>query len=441
MKKYPKYKASGIDWIGEIPENWEIKRLKYVSKITRGAILRPVDEPLYFDENGEWTYLNISDATICEKYLYEGKLKLSELGSTKSARVEPNNLIITASATIGKPFINKIPVCIHDGFIPITDLKVNLDFLYYYFKNPTLFSGLGKSNTQKNIYLEDVKNLDIPIPSLTEQAQIGKYIGYKMNQIETLINNKQKLIELLQEERTAIINKAVTKGIDSKTKLKPSGIEWLGDIPEHWIQSRIKYVCDIIGRIGFRGYTVADLVPKGKGAISLSPSNIKNQTLDINECTYLSWEKYNESPEIKIFKGDIIIVKTGSTIGKVAIVPEGQPEMTLNPQLVVMKNIQIDSRFLYYSMISDYFQGYFNIYSAGGSTPAISQEKINNFNIAYPSIEEQIKIADYIEDKNEKLAKLENQYKNEIELLKEYKTALISEVVTGKIDVRNEVIK
>jgi type I restriction enzyme S subunit len=209
-----KMKDSGIEWLGKIPQHWEVKKLKFVSKITRGAILRPVDDPSYFDDNGEWTYLNISDATICDKYLDYGKLRLSELGSTKSARVEPNNLIITASATIGKPFINKIPVCVHDGFIPITELKVNIDFLYNYFKNPQLFNGLGKSNTQKNIYLEDVKNLIIPIPSLEEQLLIAKFIEEEIIRIETLISKTQQEIELLKEYKTALISEVVTGKVD-----------------------------------------------------------------------------------------------------------------------------------------------------------------------------------------------------------------------------------
>jgi len=207
-------KDSCIEWLGEIPEHWEVKKLKFVSKITRGAILRPVDEPSYFDDNGEWTYLNISDATICDKYLDYGKLRLSELGSSKSARVEPNNLIITASATIGKPFINKIPVCVHDGFIPITELEVNIDFLYNYFKNPQLFNGLGKSNTQKNIYLEDVKNLMIPIPNDDEQLQIAKFIEDEIFRIETLISKSQEEIELLKEYKTALISEVVTGKVD-----------------------------------------------------------------------------------------------------------------------------------------------------------------------------------------------------------------------------------
>jgi type I restriction enzyme S subunit len=222
--------------------------------------------------------------------------------------------------------------------------------------------------------------------------------------------------------------------------MKDSGIEWLGEIPEHWEESRIKNVVNIIGRIGFRGYTTNDLVQKGDGAISLSPSNIKNHILNIDECTYLSWEKYEESPEIKIYENDIILVKTGSTIGKTSIIPVGTPEMTLNPQLVVLKDVKLNPLFLYYMMVSNYFQGYFNIYTAGGSTPAISQEKINNFKITYPPIEEQIKVSNFIAKKELEIKNVISKSQLEIELLKEYKTALISEVVTGKVDVRDVVL-
>ena len=117
-------KDSGVEWLGEVPKHWDVVQAKYIADITRGAILRPVNAPEYFDEKGEWAYLNISDATKCDKYLYESKLRLSDLGSTKSARVRPENLIITASATIGKAFINKIKVCVHDGFIPFCNINI-----------------------------------------------------------------------------------------------------------------------------------------------------------------------------------------------------------------------------------------------------------------------------------------------------------------------------
>ncbi|MEP6262739.1 MAG: restriction endonuclease subunit S [Gillisia sp.] len=205
---------SHVKWLGKIPEHWKILKLKYLADVTRGAILRPVDDPNYFDDNGVWTYLNISDATKCDKYLYSGKLKLSELGSTKSARVEPGNLIMTASATIGKIFINQIPVCVHDGFIPIRKLKCNINFLYHYLRNPQLYVGIGKSNTQKNIYVDEVKNMFIALPPKDEQEEIYHYlevqeVNYK-NIMEKLENQLQKIINY----RHSIISEAVTGKID-----------------------------------------------------------------------------------------------------------------------------------------------------------------------------------------------------------------------------------
>jgi type I restriction enzyme S subunit len=216
---------------------------------------------------------------------------------------------------------------------------------------------------------------------------------------------------------------------------KDSGVEWIGDMPEGWIKSRIKYAGKIIGRIGYRGYTVADIVSKGNGAVALSPSNIKNQQLQLETNTYVSWEKYEESPEIKIFKNDILIVKTGSTIGKIAIVNETDEKLTLNPQLVVLKDVRINSELMYYIAISSYFQKFFDVNSAGGSTPAISQEKINNFELVYPkSPEEQTQIANYLNHKTAQLDTLIAKKEQLISLLQEERTAMINQAVTKGLD-------
>jgi type I restriction enzyme S subunit len=205
---------SGVEWLGEVPVHWEVKQAKYVADITRGAILRPVDAPEYFDEVGEWAYLNISDATRCDKYLYKSKLYLSPLGSTKSARVYPDNVIITASATIGKAFINKIKVCIHDGFIPFCNLKVDKSYLYHYLSNPFLYAAMGKSNTQKNIYLDEVKNMVVTVPPDQEQLAIVEHIEKSAITFDGLVDKAEKAILLMQERRTALISAAVTGKID-----------------------------------------------------------------------------------------------------------------------------------------------------------------------------------------------------------------------------------
>ncbi len=214
-------KDSGVEWLGEVPEHWGVIQAKYIADITRGAILRPVDAPEYFDEDGEWAYLNISDATKCDKYLYESKLRLSPLGSRKSARVYPNNLIITASATIGKAFINKVKVCIHDGFIPFCNIKVDINYLYHYVSNPYLYAAMGKSNTQKNIYLDEVKNMVVTVPPRVEQESIVEHIEKNQNKYSKLIDEAEKAIQLMQERRTALISAAVTGKIDVRGWVAP----------------------------------------------------------------------------------------------------------------------------------------------------------------------------------------------------------------------------
>lgn len=214
-------KDSGVEWLGEVPEHWKVKQAKYIADITRGAILRPVDAPEYFEEGGEWAYLNISDATKCDKYLTESKLQLSDLGSTKSARVYPNNVIITASATIGKAFINKIKVCVHDGFIPFCNIKLSIDYLYHYLSNPFLYTALGKSNTQKNIYLDEVKRIITTVPPKNEQKDIVFYIESKSKTFNKLVEKAENQINLLKERRTSLISAAVTGKIDVRGWKKP----------------------------------------------------------------------------------------------------------------------------------------------------------------------------------------------------------------------------
>lgn len=214
LNKNVELKDSGIEWLGEIPKHWEVIKLKYLANITRGAILRPVDEPSYFDDKGDWYYLNISDVTKVDKYLMDAKLRLSSLGSQKSARVLPNNLIMTASATIGKMFINKIPVCVHDGFIPITDIKCNIDFLFHYLSNPQLYVAIGKSNTQKNIYLDEVKNMFISLPPIKEQQLIFEFLEDQNNKFRNLIDAAFRSIQKLKDYRKSLISEAVTGKID-----------------------------------------------------------------------------------------------------------------------------------------------------------------------------------------------------------------------------------
>jgi len=158
----------------------------------------------------------------------------------------------------------------------------------------------------------------------------------------------------------------------------------VGVIPQDWVVTQIGEISQIYGRIGFRGYTVNDIVRKGEGAITISPSNIQNNRTDFAICTYISWNKYEESPEIKIEDGDIILVKTGSTVGKVAIVQNLPERATINPQIVVLKKIKIHKPFLGYLMCFEVVQDQLTAAVVGGALPTLSQRQVASFKFPCP---------------------------------------------------------
>jgi type I restriction enzyme S subunit len=209
-----------------------------------------------------------------------------------------------------------------------------------------------------------------------------------------------------------------------------SGIEWIGLIPKHWKVSKIKNVTKIFGRIGYRGYTTEDIVDEGEGVITISPSNIQKDIFNIDSVTYLSFDKYYESPEIMIFPNDIILVKTGSTIGKTSIIPDNVPEMTINPQLVVLKDILLHNKYLYYQTTCNFIKESFEIEQTGSTTPTISQEKIYNFPVLTPTDIEQTQIVQYLDTKTNLIDTLIQKTHEKINLLREKRTSLINHTVT-----------
>jgi type I restriction enzyme S subunit len=279
--------------------------------------------------------------------------------------------------------------------------------------------------------------LFLPFPPIEEQKTITNFLDNETAKIDALIAEQQRLIELLKEKRQAVISFAVTKGLNPDAPMKDSGIGWLGEVPEHWKVTPIKSLAKLFGRIGYRGYTTADIVEEGAGAITLSPSNMSDGNISLHKSTYISWEKYHESPEIKVSYGDIVMVKTGSTLGKVSLVRQQDiPAITINPQLVIFKNIVCNPLFLFYSMLAARIQSEIEVNNTGSSIPTLTQECIGNLVIPLPSLDEQQTIATFLDGEIEKLNTLTAEAKRGIELLQERRTALISAAVTGKIDVR-----
>lgn len=204
-------KQLGVEWIGDVPMHWEIRKIKTLSAVKRGASPRPIDDPKYFAEGGEFSWVRIADVSASDKYLTTTTQKLSKLGSSLSVKRFPGDIFISIAGTVGKPIISSIKCCIHDGFVYFPYLKnMNTEFLYYIFMSGQPYLGLGKMGTQLNLNTETIGNIDIPYPPITEQAAIASYLDHKCATIDTSISNAQHQIELLQEYKQSLITEVVT---------------------------------------------------------------------------------------------------------------------------------------------------------------------------------------------------------------------------------------
>ena len=205
------------------------------------------------------------------------------------------------------------------------------------------------------------------------------------------------------------------------------------EVPEGWAWCRLKEVCTVFGRIGFRGYTRDDLVEKGNGAITLSPSNLINMKLDLTDCTYISWPKYEESPEIQLDINDIVVVKTGSSYGKTSLVDNLTEKTTLNPQLMVLKERKCNSKYLCYFLNTQYMRKHFEDLVNGTAIPTFSQEKFGMKLFPLPPASEQEKIVSRIELIFDKIDLLENDKENLDTIIKQTKSKILDLAIHGKL--------
>ena len=213
-------KDSGVEWIGEIPKGWNTKRIKHLSQVKRGSSPRPIDDPKYFDdENGEYSWVRISDVSASEKYLEKTTQKLSELGSSLSTKMTPGDIFLSIAGTVGKPIITKIKCCIHDGFVWFENLNYEKELLYQIFLTGVCFQGLGKMGTQLNLNTDTVGGISIPIPPPSEQKQISEHLDQETGKIDQTVDTETKRIDLLKEYRQSLISNVVTGKIDVRDEV------------------------------------------------------------------------------------------------------------------------------------------------------------------------------------------------------------------------------
>ncbi len=428
MKTYEEYKPSGSGWLGDSPTKWNVKKLKYLVTLVDEA--PDSDDFLIAVENIESKMGKL--VGLDEEMTYEGNPK-----GFKRGDVLFNKL---------RPYLAKVWFAERDGAY-IGELlnfrngdEIDGKFLYYRTISAEFIDVVDSSTNGTKMPRANwdgfISQLRIPYPSINEQTAIADYLDKETARIDEVVGKKKRLIELLKEERLAIINHAVTRGLDPNAKLKPSNIEWLGDIPKKWDVRRLKYLVSVKARLGWRGLKADEYVREGYGF--LSTPNIKYNEIDFENINFITEERYFESPEIMLQIGDVVLAKDGSTLGIVNVVTDLPFPTTVNSSIAVLRvddeNI-VFPPYLKYFLESRLMQSVIQWIKGGMGVPHLFQEDIREFNLLIPPISDQREIANYVRAETGKIERVIAKIEKEIGLLNEYRTALISEVVTGKVKV------
>ncbi|MDJ0532647.1 MAG: restriction endonuclease subunit S [Xenococcaceae cyanobacterium MO_207.B15] len=440
---YESYKDSGVEWLGDIPEHWEAVRLKHITNlIIDGAHFTPT----YVNEGVP--FLRVTDIVQAKnKSINLDNIKFipEEEHKTLSLRCNPEkgDLLYSKNGTIGVPRIIdwdfEFSIFVSLCLIKIIKQKVNVDFLQYSLLGKLTETQINigaKSNTVTNLHLDKIKEFWATLPPLEEQKAIARFLDYKTNQIDALIAKKEALLEKLDEKRTALISHAVTKGLDANVPMKDSGIEWLGEIPEHWEVMPIK-----------RKAQVRSGVAKGRKldketAVQLPylrVANVQDGHIDISDISYIEVLD-NEVERFSLRAGDVLMNEGGDNdkLGRGAVwKAEIDPCLHQNHVFAVRPNDKDLSYWLSLLTLSSYAKFYFFSRAKQSTNLAsISSTNIRLFPITFPPKSEQKEIAEYLDRKTAEIDRQKAKIQEAIELLKEYRTSLITNAVTGKIDVR-----
>ena len=437
MKRYEAYKNSGLEWMGEIPENWGKTKIKHLFTVVAGATPESTNESFW---DGDIAWITPADFKTNDHFVEKGRKTITVEGynSCATTLVPQGSIIFSKRAPIGSVVIAKAPLCTNQGCLScVPNPGVSSDFYYYAMSVFTdAFEMKGSGTTFKEISAFDFSDFPMPCPSLKEQETIAAYLDHKVGQIDKSISEIDSQIDSLKAYRQSIISEAVTKGLDKNVKMKDSSIEWIGEIPEGWNVIPMKHYFYMKGRIGWQGLKADEFMEEGPYIVT--GTDFKNGRVNWNTCYHITEERYQEAPEIHVHKGDVLITKDG-TIGKLAYIDEKPEKVSLNSHLLILRPTKdvIDNYFVFWSLQSSAFKDYSGLASSGSTMASLSQEKIGAYLMALPPVDEQYVIAKYLENKTAQIDVAINALDAQKIDLKALKQAVISEAVTGKIDVRD----
>jgi type I restriction enzyme S subunit len=424
-KPYPAYRDSGVEWIGRVPEHWETLRIK------RAAALR--NERRNDLPNG-WTYVGLEDVEP-ESGRYAPTKGESRLSDDSMVGV-----FCAGDVLYGKlrPYLRKAIVAERDGvcsteFLVLIAGRAAATWLHCWLLTPDVTqqieAGCDGAKMPRADW-EHVGSIPMPLPPPAEQSAIAAALDRETTRIDALIAKKTRFIELLKEKRSALITHAVTKGLDPNAKMKDSGVEWIGEVPEHWVVCRFKYIAQAI--IGLT-YSPDDVVNDESGTLVLRSSNIQNGELDLADTVRVTRGIPNH---LYVHTGDILVCsRNGSRalIGKNIQIDSRTVGATFGAFMTVIRSLLND--FLYFVFNSSMFDAQAGLYMTS-TVNQLTVSMIDNMEVVIPPEYELAKLVETLRIKVAHIDLLTTKTQHSIDLLKERRSAFITAAVTGQIDLR-----
>ena len=436
--RYPEYKDSGVEWFGEVPGHWDVIALKKRFQIVGGSTPKS-DTESYWD--GDILWATPSDLSKRDSiYINETQRKITAFGlaSCGTTLVPALSIVLSTRAPIGSLAIAETAMCTNQGcksLVPIFEADTKY-FAHLLSVSTTELNIRGKGTTFLELSGDELSAFKVPAPPEFEQTQIAAFLDRETAKIDALVAEQRRLMVLLKEKRQAVISHAVTRGLNPDAPMKPSGIEWLGEVPEHWEVGSLKRFWSVTDC----KHVTAEFVDDGMPLASIREVQSRWVTLENAKCTTEYFYDLLIEGGRQPLPGDLIFSRN-ATVGEVAQVHVDHPRFAMGQDVVLLRKLsQSDSSdYLQYVIRSPIIVLQLLNMMIGSTFKRINVEEIRSFLMPSPPPIEQAEIATYLENEVSKFDTLTSETQRAIELLQERRTALISAAVTGQIDVRSAV--
>ena len=422
-RRYPAYKPSGVEWLGEVPESWNFMRFRFIFEILKGKNINVTSQ---FPQDGYYPCINVNYLRNCSPDTYV-------IQDQNSVLVNDNDILVLWDGSNSGEFLKG-----KFGILGSTLAKCKInnqkakDFVFYSCKG---IESILKSQTIgmgiPHVDGEILKNLPIPLPPLPEQRAIVAFLDRETARIDALIEKKEQQIELLKEKRASLISHAVTKGLDPNVKMKDSGVEGLGTVPKDWDVIPLKYGWDVIDC----KHITAEYVDEGIPIVSTT--EVKPGRLSLLNTRQTTESDYINSIDGRCPKRGDIIYSRNASLGSAAYVDTDE-KFCMGQDVCLITSTSNDQLFLMYQLNCSVVLNQIDSQMIGSTIKRINVEQIKNLTIFYPPVKEQKKISEFLDIEIVKIDNLTEKIKSSMDRLYEYRSALISAAVTGKIDVRDE---